>query len=198
MVHFTLPPRPTSQPTSQPTPQPTSQPTLKPLWRWLPYSYYNRVRRGVLAFVPHLIHPDEHLARVVLTPVEYDLFQQMDVRDRQHALWVAKALLEHNPSDTLLAAALLHDVGKCDAPFRPLARIAVHVLAATRRAYPPAYPRQSGWRGAWQCKCHHERYGAERIEQAGGRTRVAAIIAACHVTAHDPEARLLAHIDAYF
>lgn len=195
MLHLTFPP----------------QPTLKPTWRWRLRSYYNRLRRGVLAFVPHLIQPDEHLAHAVLTASEYGLFQQMDVRDKQHALWVAKALLEHHPraSDTLVAAALLHDVGKCDAPFRPLERIIVHLLAQQTKhyppndalyaaPYPPAYPRQTGWRGAWQCKCHHERYGAERIAQAGGRKQVAAIIAACHVTAQDPEARLLAHIDACF
>lgn len=197
MLPLTFPP----QTSPQTSPQLAPQPSLKP--QGLLRRYYNRVRRGVLAFVPHLIQPDERLAQRVLTPAEYALFQQMDVRDRQHALWVAKALLEHTPSDTLLAAALLHDVGKCDAPFRPWERIIVHVLAHTKQTSPPAYPRLSGWRGAWQCKCHHERYGAERIRYAGGRERVAAIIAACHTTSHDPnshdpEARLLAHVDACF
>jgi len=148
--------------------------------------------------MPHLIHCDEHLAQKTLTSAEYALFQQMDVRDKQHALWVAKAVLEHTPqaSDCLVAAALLHDVGKCDAPFRPLERIAVHLLVLP--SAPPAYPKLSGWRGAWQRKCHHECYGAERIIHMGGRQRVAAIIAACHVDTRDPEACLLAYIDGCF
>lgn len=167
--------------------------------RYLPHygrlrCYYNRLRRGILAFFPGLIRVDTQLARATLTTSEYTLFQQMDVRDKQHALWVAKALLEHEPraSETLIAAALLHDVGKCDLPFQPLERIAVHMLARTKHLYPipPAYPRLSGWRGAWQCQCHHERYGAQHIRQAGGRARVAAIIAASqHVTSHHPASR---------
>lgn len=175
---------------------------------WLLRRYYNRLRRGILAFVPGLIRLDTQLAQKTLTATEYSLFEQMDVRDKQHALWVARTLLEHEPraSNTLVAAALLHDVGKCDLPFRPLERITVHVLARTSIypvAAPPAYPRLSGWRGAWQCKCHHERYGAQRIRQAGGRARVAAIIAATTIAAsqyatHDPEADLLARIDACF
>jgi hypothetical protein len=169
-------------------------PTLPVLLR----RHYNRVRRGLLAFVPRLIHCDDSLAQETLTAAEYALFQQMDVRDRQHALWVARAVLEHTPhaSHCLVAAALLHDVGKCDAPFRPLERIIVHLL--TLPAVPPAYPRLSGWRGAWQRKCHHERYGAQRIHHAGGRARVAAIVAACHQDTPDPEARLLAYVDGCF
>jgi hypothetical protein len=171
--------------------------------RWPLHSLFNRVRRGILAFMPSLICLDVTLARDILTPAEYALFRQMDVRDKQHALWVAQALLEHDPqaSNTLVAAALLHDVGKCDTPFCPLERIAVHVLAHTKYfslVVPPAYPRLSGWHGAWQCKCHHERYGAQRIRQAGGRARVAAIIAASQYATHDPEAALLARIDACF
>jgi HD superfamily phosphohydrolase len=169
-------------------------------------SHYNRLRRGVLAFVPSLIQCDDQLAQERLIPAEYGLFQQMDVRDKQHALWVALALLEHDPlaSDTLVAAALLHDIGKCEAPFHALERIAVHLLAVpfsttfSTPLIPPAYPKLSGWRGAWQRKCHHERYGAERINQAGGRARVAAIIAACHADTCDPEVCLLSRVDACF
>lgn len=159
---------------------------------------YNLVRRGVLAFVPRLIQLDETLAQETLTAAEYALFQQMDVRDRQHALWVARAVLEHTPhaSNSLVAAALLHDVGKCDAPFRPLERIIVHLL--TLPSTPPAYPKLSGWRGAWQRKCHHEYYGAERIMQAGGKARVAHLVATCHEDTSDPEAQLLAYIDGCF
>ncbi|MEM7736503.1 MAG: HD domain-containing protein [Deinococcota bacterium] len=145
--------------------------------RWY-QRWYNRVCRGLLAFIPWIIAVDDELAHSYLTPEEYVLFTSMDVRDQQHACWVAEAVLRYVPdaSDVLVAAALLHDVGKADVPFVPLERILVHVLERIYPHEPPMTPRQRGWRGIWQRKCHHESYGAELIRYSGGRTLVAHII----------------------
>ncbi|MEM6430498.1 MAG: HD domain-containing protein [Deinococcota bacterium] len=152
--------------------------------------WYNRLRRGLLAFLPCLVSCDDSFAASYLTPVEFSLFTSMDIRDQQHACWVAKALLNYFPaaSEVLVAAALLHDVGKADVPFWPLERILVHFLDKLYTQRPPVTPKYSGWRGAWQRKCHHELYGAQLICQRGGRSQVASIIQTTHQLqpAHQP------------
>ena len=182
--------------------------------------WYNRIRRGLLAFLPWLAVVDDGLVQDYLTQHEYALFASMDVRDQQHACWVATALLRYvsDASEELIAAALLHDVGKADVPFWPLERIFVHVVAGVYRYQPAITPKHRGWRGAWQRKCHHELYGAQMIRQIGGRAQVAAIIEATRhvalqrpydvtshvVTSHvdiseiDRAAYLLKHVDQCF
>jgi len=69
---------------------------------------------------------DLELAESVLTPAEYDLFQQMSRSDQAHSIRVLRFLLEkgqHQPD--LLKAALLHDVGKSIFPLHIWERVII-------------------------------------------------------------------------
>lgn len=157
----------------------------------------NASRRTFLAVVPVLVRPDDAFARAVLPDPEFGLYRQMDARDRQHACEVAKRLLADVPaaSPELVRAALLHDVGKAGAPYRPFERILVHLYTP---ADLPLEPRLNGVRGAWQRKLHHAHYGAEKIRAAGGDARVAELVARHHQPAGDRDAAVLHRIERLF
>lgn len=154
--------------------------------------YLNAARRTLRALLPSLARPDDAFARERLPGREYELYLAMDGRDRHHGCEVAKALLERHPgvSEVLVRAALLHDVGKAQRPYRVLERVLVHLLPA--RPLPPE-PRLKGLAGALQVKRHHHLYGAQMIRSAGGSERVARLVADHHVAGGDAE--LLRAID---
>jgi len=160
---------------------------------WLKNAFW----RTALALAPRLADPDDAFARRVLTPAEYRLYMDMDVRDRVHACAVTERLLRLAPdaSGELLRAALLHDVGKSGASYSAFERILVFLYAPKNL---PAEPRLGGVRGAWQRKRHHPRYGRGMILDAGGGARVAQIVARHHDPRGDAEAALLKAVDERF
>lgn len=141
--------------------------------------YLNAARRAVRALLPALAPPDDALAEARLTASEYRLYLRMDPRDRHHACEVTRTLLARQPDApaVLVRAALLHDVGKAQRPYRLLERVLVHLLPA--RPLPPE-PRLRGLAGAMQVKRHHQVYGAEMIRAAGGCEAVARLVAGHH------------------
>ncbi len=160
---------------------------------WLKNTFW----RTTVALVPQLAHADDRFAKRLLSAEEYGLYMQMDVRDRDHACTVTKALLVGFPDASLelLRAALLHDVGKTKASYNPLSRILAALYTPPQI---PAKPRFSGVRGLWQMKRHHGRYGAQMIRAAGGDARVAEIVARHHAPAGDAEASRLKEVDERF
>lgn len=112
-----------------------------------------------------------------LTPAEQRLFQSMDLRDQRHALDVLRALKASGQRDpSLLAAALLHDVGK--GPIKLWHRVAFVVL----RAVSPGLLRRvaradnSGWRGALARTLDHAEGGAALAEEAGSTAETVRLI----------------------
>lgn len=143
---------------------------MKPwVWAW------NAALRTLRGMRPDWADPDDAWARSRLPEVEFELYRSMDPRDRDHAVRVAKALLRRHADaqDEVVRAALLHDVGKSQLPYRVHERIFVHVL---RAGTPPPSPLRAGFAGARQLAAHHPRIGAEMIRKAGGSDRVAELV----------------------
>lgn len=157
--------------------------------------YLNAAVRTVRAFVPGLARPDDAFAESWLPDVEHELYRRMDPRDRDHACRIARAVLDLDPDAdaTLVRAALLHDVGKADAPFRAWERIVVHL-------YTPSV--DPGWRvggaalaDAWRRHRDHAARGAEMILEVGGDERVADLVRRHHDEGGPDDGELLRRVD---
>lgn len=117
---------------------------------------------------------DQALLARYLPPRAMDLFLAMPYYDQQHALNVLSTLQDQGYSDPdLMAAALLHDVGKSASRMgRPrlwhrVARVLGHAL------WPELLERLShrdpggGWRQPFYVQEHHAALGAELAQEAG-------------------------------
>jgi hypothetical protein len=118
----------------------------------------------------------ERWARSWLLPGESRLWESLPGPDRRHALGVARAV-DHHLGDApghsarrpIMAAALLHDVGKVEAGMGTWWRVAATVMAVTL-----GRPRVEAWAGpgrGWRARAGryvtHDRRGATLLAAAG-------------------------------
>jgi hypothetical protein len=117
-----------------------------------------------------------------LEPEAASLFWAMPRYDRHHALKVFRTLQHqgHEEPD-LLAAALLHDVGKTAHP-GPSPRLGHRVAVVLMRALVPGLLERivsgdsGGWRRAFHYQLHHAEIGAVLAQEAGCSARTAELI----------------------
>lgn len=125
------------------------------------------VRRfiGSLSPVP-LRAEDEAWALAQLGPGERQLWQRMPRADQKHAVGVARTVAERlgAPDRPVLAAALLHDIGKVDADLGTFGRVGATLVGRRRGA---KWRDSPGLRGRVGRYLHHDGIGAALLEDAG-------------------------------
>lgn len=118
-------------------------------------------------------------ARAVLTPKQMGLFQIMHPSDKAHALEVMKRLQkrgEDNPD--LLAAALLHDVGKIRYPLsawdRAIVVLGQALFPVSAKKWGQGKPK--GWRRPFVVADQHAYWGARMAAESGVSTTTVHLI----------------------
>jgi putative nucleotidyltransferase with HDIG domain len=149
---------------------------------------FYRVRQLRYAARARVAEQDYQFVARFLTPQQFTLFDQMQPAEQVHSLQVARELLElGEDSPDLLAAALLHDVGKMRQPLQLWERIWI-VLGET--LFPALVHRwgntshNSGpasflWRPFMVAE-RHPQWGAELALQAGASPLTADLIRRHH------------------
>ena len=120
---------------------------------------------------------DDAWARSHLLPGEVDLWEQMSGADRRHAVGVARRVdtrmraAGDRAERAVLAAALLHDVGKIEAGLGPIGRSAATVAAAALGHHRVAtWSNRDGWAGRFGRYVLHPDLGGLLLAGAGSDT----------------------------
>lgn len=138
---------------------------------------------------------DQQRALEWLNPEQVALFLQLQASEKNHALQMAGKLIEkgeHQPD--LLAAALLHDVGKLRYRMNPLERAMVVLVKAFRpeaahrwgRIPQSGWETAPGWRKPFVLAEQHAAWGAELAREAGVSNLTVTLIR-CHEHRHTGE-----------
>jgi hypothetical protein len=114
---------------------------------------------------------DLEWVRSVLTPAELTLWRRMYGPDRRHSVQVARDVelrLGHEATHPVLAAALLHDIGKLDAGLRTLGRVVATLTIKTAgRVEVERWTRSRGLHRRIALYAQHPELGAQRLTLAG-------------------------------
>ncbi len=177
-----------------------------------------RVQRMLRSIFAGFARPDDAWAKSVLSSAEHSVYIRMDPRDREHAVRVARALLERHPNanNLVVQAALLHDCGKLVRPYNLLERIwvgwrvaepDVNMRLSSARLSDLTSPRPArvGSRrtkiaqpeplSAADVRRFHPQIGAWLIRAAGGVERVALIVERHHFPGNDSEIMWVHEVD---
>jgi hypothetical protein len=114
---------------------------------------------------------DDEWARSNLLPGEVDLWRRMSNPDRRHAAGVARRVevaLGREASRPVLAAALVHDVGKTASGLRTFGRVVATLSKAVAGAeYARAWSNESGMTRRVGLYIRHAELGGDMLALAG-------------------------------
>ncbi|MDH3705146.1 MAG: hypothetical protein OES57_03725 [Acidimicrobiia bacterium] len=132
---------------------------------------------------------DVEWVRSVLTPAELDLWQRLYGPDRRHSVAVARrveARLGDDATVPVLAAALLHDVGKTQSGLRTYTRVAATLSAAVAgRDTAELWASGSGVTRRIGLYLQHDRLGADMLTMTDSDPLVVAWTAEHHQPPED-------------
>ena len=150
-----------------------------------------RFRRGLATLRSEVDEEGAALAPRYLSPKEHSLFRGMSPADQRHSLRVLRALLQNGPQgESLLKAALLHDIGKSRCRINVLHRTAAVLLKAVFGHVPAFITVRPDGRA---CSlplfviANHARIGANMLAQAGTEERVWRLVELHHLEPADVE-----------
>ncbi len=130
-----------------------------------------------------------------LSPSQIVLFRRMDASEQAHAFQVFERLKATGQTDAdLLAAALLHDVGKVLFPLSILDRVVI-VLGKRlfrRRSVHWSEGTPKSFRRPFVVAAHHPQWGADLAEKAGASRRTVDLIRFHQETSTNEDPLLLA------
>lgn len=138
-----------------------------------------RVRQVLLNLTARPRPEEMAEALACLTSAEQELFLQLPVADQSHSLRVWSTLARTGLQDAdLLAAALLHDIGKLRYPL-PLWERVIIVLA--RKLFPGWVERvgsgsANGWRKAFAVSVQHPQWGSDMLAAVGSKPKTIEIV----------------------
>ncbi len=148
------------------------------------FSYHKRLRyrisqfRSVLRATP-LPDSELSLAQSVLTEPQMALFVRLHPSEQEHGLRVLQALRNQGEANLdLLAAALLHDVGKVCHPLQPWERVLI-VLAkklVPRQVVHWGDGEPKGWKRPFVISSKHPEWGAQLVSKTGASPLLLALI----------------------
>lgn len=128
-------------------------------------------RRFLGSLSPRPLDPADHRwVHEVLLPGEAELWSRMSLADRKHAAGVAREVRRLLPDADrpVLAAALLHDVGKVDSGLGTVGRVLATVAAAALgRVRVASWHDAGGVRGRIGRYLRHDSIGARMLSDAG-------------------------------
>jgi hypothetical protein len=114
---------------------------------------------------------EEVWAQGQLLPGEVELWRRMSGPDRRHAAAVARRVersLGHEASRPVMAAALLHDVGKVESGLGTYGRVVATLSAkAAGAAMADTWRKQRGFARKVGLYLQHDRLGGDLLELAG-------------------------------
>ncbi len=127
-------------------------------------------RRFFGSLSPRPLDPaDDAWVRQVLGAGEAALWDRMPLADRKHAAGVAREVagVLDDATPAVLAAALLHDVGKVDSGLGTFGRVGATIVAMVVGRSRASSWTGEGLRGRVGSYLRHDRIGAEMLEAAG-------------------------------
>lgn len=145
----------------------------------------HRIQQFFRALLARVSPGERTIVRDVLSPAQAALFWRMARCDQRHGLDVYQALRGDGCQDeALLAAALLHDVGKAAARLTIAHRVAVVLI---ERALPGWLARCAGegqgWRAPFAVHVQHPQIGAAWAQAAGSSSDTVMLIREHHANA---------------
>ena len=142
-------------------------------------SALHRLDQGLRALAAWTRPVDDALAERHLPPELAALYRRMRRSERQHSLRVLRRLLDAGQTHPdLLAAALLHDLGKIRTAFY----LPEKVLVVLVKVFAPRYywrwgsGSARGWRRPFAVSVQHPAWGADLVAGAGGSPRTVELI----------------------